>query len=199
MLLWAFAAAICALYTPLAFRLLELDSFALDVAVGRIPISDLTRYERYGLVFSQSEIRHFADIALVVAATRTALVMLLAANLALVLFRPRLRHSVTTMALVIFLSAGAVLCVVFALAGYDATSDILHGFAFAPGSHIFETGSLTGYLYGRGDMIAGACFVLGLTTLTLGLAWCAARIPLPRYALQDCPPSQTSHKRNKLP
>ena len=194
LLLWAFAAAICALYTPLAFGLLEFDPLALHVVTGAFSAADLVQHERDGLVFSQGEINHFFDVARVVAVTRTCLIVLLATVLALIFWRPSLRTATTTRALGIFGFAVAAAGLGYGLAGYNATSDFLHGFAFDPGSHIFSPDSLTGHLYGNDDMIKGAIFVVGLAAFALVLAWLTARLSFP-WSLTKTPKGSVAQAR----
>ena len=184
---WAFLAAICALYTPFAFGVLEIDPFALDVVQGRLGLFELTQYERFGMVFSQNEIQHFLDVAQAVSLAKAGLLGSLALLVALTLLRPASRKSVTTAALCWFAGLlGAVLFGFFAL-GYEALSDFLHGFVFEPGSHVFSSNSLTARIYDNQDMINGACFVIGLTAVNLLLSWCAARLVLPRPTLSRSP------------
>ena len=185
--LWALAAAVCALYTPAAFRLLGIDPLALEVVTGKLGAAGLTRYERFGLMFSEREIHHFTDVARAVAFTRVGLGVLLVLLVLLLLLRPDLRFAATTGALALFGFAAAAILLGHNFIGYAALSDFLHGFVFDPGSHIFSARSLTGHLYGNGDMIAGACFVIALAALALILAWGAARLAFPWPVLEGGP------------
>jgi len=177
--LWAISAAICALYTPFAFGVLNIDTFALHVVNGTLTIDDLIRYERFSLVFSQGEINHFADVARAVGIVRGSLFVFFATVVALIWLRPDLRGPATTRAIVLF---GLVLTATglgYMLAGYNATSDFLHGFAFRPGSHVFTADSLTGHIYSNDDMIAGALLVMVLIAFAMAGAWLTARLSFP--------------------
>jgi hypothetical protein len=182
--LWSFATAICALYTPLVFGLLDIDPFALHVLSGTISTDQLTSYDRFGLTFSPSEIQHFLDVARIVMGVQTAMGLLLAALVAITLARPGLRLAASTRALGFL--AGTITLVSFGYlgVGYEVLSDFLHGFAFEPSSHIFTPQSLTGHIYANEDMMAGAGFVIAAATLTLFATWLAARITLPIPALR---------------
>ncbi len=192
--LWAFSAAICALYTPTAFDLLGIDPLALHVVTGALTADDLRQYERFNLVFSQAEIDHYTDVAQVIAAVRIGLIGCFAVLIALIFLRPDVRGPATSRA---FLVLGAVLVATglgYTLAGYEATSDFLHGFVFSAGSHIFSADSLTAQIYGNSDMIDGAVFVMALTAGALALAWASARVVLPWPAK---PRHKIAHSKTK--
>jgi hypothetical protein len=197
--LWAFLAAICALYTPTAFALLAIDPLALHVVTGALTAEDLRQYERFNLVFSQAEIEHYTDVAQAIAAARIGLIGCFTALVALILLRPKVRDAATTRALVVSGAALVATGLGYVLAGYDATSDFLHGFVFSAGSHIFSADSLTAQIYGDGDMIAGAVFVMALTAGALVAAWASARLvfPWPAKPMQKTTHSETKRARGR--
>jgi len=177
--LWALAAAGTALYTGPAFQFLDLDPVALHVANGTISFADLPRLERFGLVFTETEIGHFADVKSAVSLMRGSLLALLVILIGLIVWRPQLRLMATSIALIIFASIAVALTVMYALAGYEATSDLLHLIYFDAGSYVFHGETLTARLYSKADMVRGAGFVAALTAFALVIAWATARIALP--------------------
>ena len=177
--LWALAVAGSALYTGPAFRFLDIDPLALQLANGTISFADLPRFERFGLVFTEAEIHHFADVRSAVSLMRGCLLALLAILLGLIVWRPQLRLAGTSIALIIFAGTSAVLTATYVLFGYEATSDLLHLIYFDAGSYIFYGETLTGRLYDQAAMAKGSGFVAALAALALIIAWAAARIALP--------------------
>lgn len=176
---WALAAAGSALYTGPAFRFLELDPVALYLANGTISFVDLPRFERFGLVFTESEIRHLADVRSAVSLMRGSLLALLVVLVGLIVWRPQLRLAGTAIALIIFAGTAMTLTATYALFGYAATSDLLHLLYFDAGSYVFHGETLTTRLYDQAAMAKGAAFVAAFTALALLIAWTAARIALP--------------------
>ena len=177
--LWALASAGTALYTAPAFEFLSLDPVALHIANGTISFVDLPDFERDGLVFTEVEIRHLADVRSAVAAMHTSLIVLLVVLIALIVWKPRVRFGATGWALAIFAGILVLLGLSYGLFGYEATSDMLHLIYFDAGSYYFQRDTLTAQLYGKGEMLNGAAFVVALTGLALIITWIAARIPLP--------------------
>ena len=177
--LWALAAAGTALYTGPAFQFLDLDPVALHIANGTISFADLPRFERFGVVFTEAEIHHFADVQSAIALMRGSLLALLVILIGLIIWRPRLRLAGTSIALSNFASIAVALTALYALAGYEATSDLLHLIYFDAGSYVFHGETLTARLYGQADMLRGAGFVAMLAAFALVIAWATARIALP--------------------
>jgi len=181
--LWALAAAGTALYTAPAFEFLDLDPVALHLANGTISFVDLPDFERFGLVFTETEIRHLADVRSAVAFVHTSLIVLLVILIALFIWRPQLRFGATTIALALLTGILAILILSYGLFGYEATSDLLHLIYFDADSYVFHGETLTARLYGKQAMLNGAAFIVALTALALIVAWITARIPLPtRFA-----------------
>jgi len=177
--LWALAAAGTALYTGAAFRFLDLDPLALHIANGTISFADLPRFERSGLVFTEAEIHHFADVRSAVSLMHGSLLALLVILIGLIVWRPQLRLAGTSIGLIIFVAIAVALTGMYAFAGYEATSDLLHLIYFDAGSYVFHGETLTARLYSQADMVRGAGFVAALTAFGLVMAWAMARIVLP--------------------
>ena len=197
-LLWALAAAGSALYTVPAFRFLDLDPVALHLANGTISFAELPRFERFGLVFTEAEIHHLADVRAAVSLMRGSLLAFLAILLGLIVWRPQLRLAGTTIALTIFAGTATALTAIYALFGYEATSDLLHMIYFDPGSYVFHGETLTTRLYDQAAMAKGAAFVAAFTALALIIAWAAARIALPARWIRAGRTLDASNKPKQL-